>query len=678
MDTNLKNTFRKSAFTTILMILIFTIISVASYKPLKDQVLSKEVMVKNYIESDNFNWTLATLTNKFKRAMIEENHEFYHNYKKSKIFKYHVFNNDNNLSQTNIEDFTKSKISEYKKSSQFFLQMKLDQKGYCKIEDLKGFGFDQMHFINRLNLRYETTIANEDEAIELKPQLDIIYMIPENSIIPVDFLNSQDQFVRNIKIFNIKFHMMLIIGIGILSFLILSIFAFFIPYKMQKEISICKVSSKLFLEIKILLRLGFILGVIGFIAFLNNNFDFDTFISLIYDSNEYFYVIGIPIAFIGYLLWYLDMVYIKYIYHIGLGKVLRENSVFMKICPIFFIKVKKSFDDLVKIDIRENSHKKIITILILNLIILCMIALLGAYSLIIIGFYIIFLFKYLVKILSKIETLESKSKRLAEGNFDIIFEEDLGIFNPISENLNHIKEGFKVSIDEELKSQRMKTELISNVSHDLKTPLTSIITYADLLKNEDISSEVRQEYVNVLNKKSKRLKILIDDLFEASKANSGNIELQLERLNVIALFRQTFGELEEKINESNLEMKINIPENKIFCNLDGRITYRIFENIMSNIFKYAMEHSRVYIDVLENEKEISFVFKNMSAYEMNFDASQITERFTRGDVSRTTEGSGLGLAITKSLLELQDGRLEIIIDGDLFKVVVVFLKDEKN
>jgi signal transduction histidine kinase len=194
------------------------------------------------------------------------------------------------------------------------------------------------------------------------------------------------------------------------------------------------------------------------------------------------------------------------------------------------------------------------------------------------------------------------------------------------------------------------------------------------LKKEDIKNETQKEYIEVLDRKSKRLKVLIEDLFEASKASSGNIDLHLEKVDVIALFRQTLGELEEKINQSTLQMKMNLPENKVICQLDGRRTYRVFENIMSNILKYAMPHSRVYIDVSEGEKEISFTFKNISAYEMNFDAKEITERFTRGDKSRNTEGSGLGLAIAKSLMELQNGNLIVTIDGDLFKVMLTFLK----
>lgn len=270
--------------------------------------------------------------------------------------------------------------------------------------------------------------------------------------------------------------------------------------------------------------------------------------------------------------------------------------------------------------------------------------------------------------------LNEASSILSKGNFDISLPEDMGILSPFSKNLNNIKDGFKIAIDKEVKSQSMKTELITNVSHDLKTPLTSIITYIDLLKADGVKPEVQKEYLDVLDKKSKRLKTLIDDLFDISRATSGNIELYLEKLDVIALLRQTLGELEERIVKSSLQFKINLPESKITCQLDGRKTYRVFENIISNILKYSLENSRVYIDTSEDDKNISIIFKNIASYEMNFNSTDIMDRFIRGDASRSMDGSGLGLAIAKSLIELQGGSLDIIVDGDLFKLLAILPK----
>lgn len=294
-------------------------------------------------------------------------------------------------------------------------------------------------------------------------------------------------------------------------------------------------------------------------------------------------------------------------------------------------------------------------------------------TLLVIGYSAV-LFNYGIKLLEKVSALNAASSQLAKGDFDLNLPEDMGILSSFANNLKNIKEGFKVAVEQELKSQNMKTQLITNVSHDLKTPLTSIITYVDLLKKEDLDPDTRREYIDILDKKSKRLQVLIDDLFEASRASTGNIELSPEELDIVALLRQTLGEMEEKINESSLTLRVNLPEHKIICNLDGARTFRVFENVLGNILKYSMPNSRVYIDALEDEKSVSLTFKNISAYEMNFHPSEITERLVRGDRARHTEGSGLGLAIAKSLVELQGGSLHIDIDGDLFKLTITFPK----
>ena len=219
----------------------------------------------------------------------------------------------------------------------------------------------------------------------------------------------------------------------------------------------------------------------------------------------------------------------------------------------------------------------------------------------------------------------------------------------------------------------MKSELITNVSHDLKTPLTSIINYIELIKKEEnITPEYLKDYVNVLDSKSKRLKVLIEDLFEASKASSGNIELNMEKIDIIQLLRQSIGELEEKLSEANLDLKINVPEEKVYVRADGRRLYRVLENLLSNISKYSLPNTRVYIDITEVEGRVKLIMKNISSYELNFDPEEIMERFKRADDSRNTEGSGLGLAIARDLVKLQGGEFAIDIDGDLFKSIIEF------
>ena len=220
----------------------------------------------------------------------------------------------------------------------------------------------------------------------------------------------------------------------------------------------------------------------------------------------------------------------------------------------------------------------------------------------------------------------------------------------------------------------MKSELITNVSHDLKTPLTAIITYVDLLKKEDITEEERKAYIETLDMKSQRLKVLIEDLFEVSKANSGNVQMNFMDVDVVKLLKEVRVEMSDKIEQSDLDFRWNLPEEKVILTLDGQRTYRIFENVLNNALKYAMPFTRVYVDMAEEESDVVITFKNVSAQELKVDVDYLTERFVRGDSSRNSEGSGLGLAIAKSFTELQSGQFEISIDGDLFKVGIRFAK----
>ena len=234
--------------------------------------------------------------------------------------------------------------------------------------------------------------------------------------------------------------------------------------------------------------------------------------------------------------------------------------------------------------------------------------------------------------------------------------------------VNDIASGFSNAISESLKSERLKTELITNVSHDIKTPLTSIINYVDLLKKEDIKNEKVREYIDILDKKSQRLKKLTEDLIEASKVSSGNVKLHLEDINIKELFNQTIGEFKDKFEEKELQIETKLPEKEVKIKADSRYLYRVIENLFSNISKYAQEKSRVYIDVEEKDKKIKISIKNISKEKLNISTDELMQRFVRGDKSRYTEGSGLGLSIAKSLTELQGGKFNIIIDGDLFKV----------
>ena len=264
------------------------------------------------------------------------------------------------------------------------------------------------------------------------------------------------------------------------------------------------------------------------------------------------------------------------------------------------------------------------------------------------------------------------SKAATEGKLNCNIEEKgRGHLRELAHDINNIRDGLRKSIESEIKSENMKTELITNVSHDLKTPLTSIINYIDLLKRENIESETAKDYINILDKKSQRLKVLIDDLFEASKATSGAMELNITKIDIVQLLKQSLGENDERFKNSNLSVKLDIPDTKIFINGDGQRLYRVFENLISNIVKYSLSNTRVYIQMyVDDENKVIIIMRNISAYELDFCANEITNRFKRGDSSRSTEGSGLGLAIAKSIVELHGGKFNIEVDGDLFKSII--------
>ncbi len=278
----------------------------------------------------------------------------------------------------------------------------------------------------------------------------------------------------------------------------------------------------------------------------------------------------------------------------------------------------------------------------------------------------------------KYQSVRNYVTDIKNGNYDQnIVIKGTGEWAKLAADLNDISTGLGDEVLRRMKSERLKTDLIVNVSHDIKTPLTSIITYVDLLKKEDIPSEAAQKYIEILAIKSDRLKVLIDDLFEASKASSGNISVNLEEVNINALITQGLGELDDKVTASSLSFKVNLPEEPVLALADGRLLWRVLENLLSNVFKYSLPHSRVYINVSQTEAFVLIEIKNISACELNIPADEITERFKRGDLSRNSEGSGLGLDIAKSLMQCQKGELNIHIDGDLFKVVLQIPKSNK-
>ena len=330
------------------------------------------------------------------------------------------------------------------------------------------------------------------------------------------------------------------------------------------------------------------------------------------------------------------------------------------------------------IDLDKKLHFGIVKFVAINgllAMVLCLLHWIGIIAAILYSILLyIFLKKYGRMVQKWYQNILLATRQMAEGNLRFQMDEDMGIFKELGEELSSVQKGFSKAVIEEARSQNMKTELITNVSHDLKTPLTAIVTYVDLLKKENLSDEERTSYVNILDQKSQRLKVLIEDLFEVSKAASGNIQMNFMDVDIVSLMKEVRLEMEEKLSDCDLNFKWNLPEEKIILSLDGQKTYRVFENLLNNTIKYSLPHSRVYVDIVSNETDVHIVFRNISAQELPEDVTRLTERFVRGDASRQTEGSGLGLAIAKSFVELQHGTFDISMDGDLFKVSMMWRK----
>ena len=282
-----------------------------------------------------------------------------------------------------------------------------------------------------------------------------------------------------------------------------------------------------------------------------------------------------------------------------------------------------------------------------------------------------FIYFIILKNINQVARINKEASEIVGGNYKKKIEKTGGLYDGIVDNFNNIGSNLDNAIEEAVKSERLKTELITNVSHDLKTPLTSILNYSDLLSKEDNSQEETKEYAKIINEKSDKLRVLIEDLFEVSKATSNNIELDRQELDFNSLVAQSIGEWEDKIKENNIEIISNLPEEKVMLNLDGQKFSRVLDNLFSNISKYALENSRVYVDLRDNGR-VQLTIKNISKYPLNISAEELMERFTRGEKSRTTSGSGLGLSIASSFVRAHGASFDIDIDGDLFKVTIEF------
>ncbi|EGT2198994.1 sensor histidine kinase [Clostridioides difficile] len=605
---------------------------------------------------------------------------------------------ENQSKNTEMNDEERQKqITDIKENYRFYVVMNFDKDGKVNVVDSYGVNqkvINQMLLSKSREDLMDIDLGGNTISYKLSPikNMTLIYAVPKviskgdsreysyGNMYSNDNISSYINNVENNSYYEIS-RMVLKIILAIVV-----IVALVFPYRKSKELLGFDTLSRIPLEILFII-LAIIQGIVdlyptgiisdtlngNYVEYLINN-DISAKMASILVS-----LMNLTYWFVIFSIIFVFIILLKHILNVGIREYFIKNTV----TGIFFVWLKKAGKTVINqirtINLKEKPNKTIVIILGINLLIIVIMCSMWFFGIILALIYSAVLFKilsdYSKKTICEYNQLLDVTKKISDGNLDVNMEKDLGFFNPIKDELGNIQTGFKKAVDEEVKSQKMKTELISNVSHDLKTPLTSIITYIDLLKDESITDENRKLYIDTLDRKSQRLQHLIEDLFEVSKANSGDVYLNIVNVDIVSLMKQTLLELDDKLADSSLILKNNFSSEKIILPLDSQRTFRVFENLIINISKYAMPNSRVYIDILETDNRVNIMLKNMSATEIDFSVDDIMERFVRGDKSRNTEGSGLGLAIAKSFIELQGGKMNISVDGDLFKVTITFNKN---
>lgn len=507
-------------------------------------------------------------------------------------------------------------------------------------------------------------------VIQNPRQMKIMFRIPEKVV--------KDQGVIARTVYDWTNYTQFSVIAALIGTLLLILYLLFYPISIVEEVNPFLTFKKVkFGILFILLATGITMGTAGVLALSGATIS-GTLLSVL---NEYHIMMPQQLLFLANLVcWMLFFLMvsialfeIKYIFVKGFWRFLREDTLVGSMVS----GIHRHIDSLADIDLKDDATRCLLKFMLLQIaimMVLCLFWWFGMFLAILYGFALFMWLKQkLNSIQSDYEILLKQSQELKEGNFQTELPADVGIFNALKDEFSEIRTGFEKAVQEETKSQNMKTELISNVSHDLKTPLTGIRNYVELLQQEGISEEQRKEYVSMLDQYARRLHILMEDLFEVSKANSGNIQLDMVELDIIALVEQVQAECSELLQERQLEVVWNRHDLKqVSVMLDGNKAFRIFENLFINIHHYALAHTRVYIDIRQVKDQVRIECKNISKEPLNFDADDIVDRFVRGDKSRHDGGSGLGLAIAKSFTEAMKGSFRIETDGDLFKAVIEF------
>ncbi len=555
----------------------------------------------------------------------------------------------------------------------FYVSFRFDEKGECSISgDLTLDIFDAYNF-------YALFPSVEDvyyPEIQINPpeNMEFQFMISSTAFSYLGisgYLNSWDQFN----------------AFGGISFFVaaavLFVFLLFYPIRYVSEVQPFKtirnwsIGINLFL-LPSLVTLAFMVSMLSASFTINGEFS--------YLLNEYGLIVSDMIVLgFNFIVWFLSMIILsltifelKYIVVYGPIRFIKEHSLTAS-CIRW---IKKTIDDLFTVDLSMPFYKQLLLLILGNALVMLFFGILN-FSLMIICmllysialFY--FIYRHLIEIQQDYHKLLDSIRGIVSNHFEKT-DEDFGIFASGREELEKLSVNFEEAVQEKVRSEKMKTELISNVSHDLKTPLTCIKNYAALLDDDALSSEKRHEYQEKLKKYANRLKTLIDDLLEISKVESGNLKLEPANLNIIDLLDQVYMQSEEALNAKNITVIRHYADKKLILCLDSNKTYRIFENLFTNISKYAMPNSRAYVSVKEENGRVKIEMNNVSEQPMDFTSSEIMERFVRGDKSRSQQGSGLGLAIARSFTQAQGGTFELKIDCDLFKVRIEFEKEQEK
>ena len=507
--------------------------------------------------------------------------------------------------------------------------------------------------------------------IQNPKQMKIIFRVPQEVI--------KDQGLIARTVYDWSNYTQFSVIAAMIGTMVLILYLLFYPIAIVEEVNPFLTFKRVkFGFLFILLATGITLGTAGVLALSGATIS-GTLQSVMNEyhimmSDELLFVANVVSWMLLFLMISIALFAMKYIFVKGFWKYMKEDTILGSMIG----SIHRHIDNLADIDLKDDANRKLLKFMLMQIVImivLCLFWWFGMFLAIIYGFA---LFLWLKQKLNAVQhdyrTLLKQTQELKEGNFQAELPQDVGIFNALKDEFSEIRVGFEKAVQEETKSQNMKTELIQGAIFDMDgTLLTGIRNYVELLQQEGISETQRKEYVSMLDQYAKRLHALMEDLFEVSKANSGNIQLDMARLDIIALVEQVQAECSELLQERGLEVLWNLHgEKQLSVLLDGSKAFRIFENLFINIHHYALEHTRVYVDIRKTANRVRIECKNISKEPLNFDTEDIVDRFVRGDKSRHDGGSGLGLAIAKSFTEAMKGSFRIETDGDLFKAVIEF------